>query len=90
MSRKTSKERREEKTRRDKALQVENAIAIKTQIIMTGSATEPAYLFTSLCPDPERSKAKFFSMLKTRNITRQSTENKVSNLGTEEEKENGF
>lgn len=29
---------------------------LKTPPVRTGSATEPAYLFTSLCPDPKRRK----------------------------------
>ena len=90
MSRKTSKERREENARREKAFQTENAIAIKTQITMSGSAANPAYLFTSLCPDPERRKAKFVPMLKARKIANVLDKNIVPNLGTEKEKENGF
>lgn len=81
MSRKTSKERREEKARRDKALQAEIAIAIKTKPLTTGSAKDPAYLFTSLCPDHKRRKAKFFPLLK-RNAT-SGSDNAIPNLGME-------
>lgn len=53
---KSSKEHREHLARREKALQTETAIAIKAPPVTTGSATDPAYLFTSLCPDPKRRK----------------------------------
>jgi hypothetical protein len=62
--RKTSKECREEKARREKALQTEIAMAIKSQPVKTCSATEPAYLYTALCTDPKRRKAKYTPMLR--------------------------
>lgn len=62
--RKTSKECREEKARREKALQTEIAMAIKSQPVKTCSATEPAYLFTVSCPDPNRRIAKYVPMLR--------------------------
>ena len=43
MSRKTSKEYREEKARRD---------------------TDPPYLFTCICPDPDRRESKYAPMLR--------------------------
>lgn len=52
--RKSSKEHREQLARREKALQAEAATAVKSLPVMTGSARDPAYLFTSLCPDPKR------------------------------------
>jgi len=64
MSRKTSKENREEKARREKALQAEIAMAIKAPPPKTGSATNPPYLFTCLCPDPDRRKSKYAPMLR--------------------------
>jgi len=64
MSRKTSKEYREEKARREKALQAEIAMAIKAPPIKTGSATDPPYLFTCLCPDPDRRESKYAPMLR--------------------------
>ncbi|WP_124067400.1 hypothetical protein [Clostridium sp. E02] len=51
---KSSKEQREEKTKREKALQAELATAIKAPPVMTFSATMPAYTYTSLCSDPKR------------------------------------
>lgn len=62
--RKTSKEYREEKARREKALQTEIAFAIAAPPIKTGSATDPPYLFTCLCPDPKRRESKFAPMLR--------------------------
>ena len=59
MSRKSSKQRREDKARRDKAIQTEIAIAIKTKKSTTGSMKDPAYLYTSLCSDPNRRIAKY-------------------------------
>jgi hypothetical protein len=64
MSRKTSKENREERARREKALQAEIAMAIKAQPIKTGSAIDPAYIFTCLCPDPDRRESKYAPMLR--------------------------
>lgn len=64
MSRKTSKEYREEKARREKALQTEIAMAIKAPPIKTGSATDPPYLFTCICPDPDRRESKYAPMLR--------------------------
>lgn len=54
--RKSSKEHREQLARREKALQAEAVTAIKAPPAMTGSAMDPAYLFTSLCPDLKRRK----------------------------------
>jgi hypothetical protein len=59
MSRKTSKENREEKARREKALQAEIAMAIKAPPPKKGSAADPPYLFTCICPDPDRREAKY-------------------------------
>lgn len=64
MSRKSSKENREDRAKREKAFQTEIAMAIKTQPIKTGSATDPAYLFTCLCPDPNRREAQFAPVLR--------------------------
>ena len=64
MSRKTSKEYREEKARREKALQTEIAMAIKAPPIKTGSATDPPYLFTCICPDPDRRESKYAPKLR--------------------------
>lgn len=62
--RKTSKECRAEKARREKALQTEIAFAITAPPVKTCSATEPAYLYTVLCPDPKRREAKYAPMLR--------------------------
>jgi hypothetical protein len=62
--RKSSKERREEMARREKALQTEIAMDIKSQPVKTCSAKEPAYLYTVLCPDPKRRIAKYVPMLR--------------------------
>ncbi|HBC98701.1 MAG TPA: hypothetical protein DC053_03850 [Lachnoclostridium sp.] len=64
MSRKTSKEYKEERARREKALQTEIAMAIKAPPIKTGSATDPPYLFTCSCPDPDRRESKYAPMLR--------------------------
>jgi hypothetical protein len=64
MSRKTSKECREEKAKREKALQTEIAFAITSPPVKTCSATGPPYLYTCLCPDPKRRKAKYAPMLR--------------------------
>ncbi|WP_313584218.1 hypothetical protein [Lacrimispora sp.] len=64
MSRKTSKEYREDKARREKALQAEIAMAIKAPPHKTGSAKDPPYLFTCLCPDPNRRESKYAPMLR--------------------------
>lgn len=53
---KSSKEHREQLARRETALQAEAATVVKSPPVMTGSAIDPAYLFTSLCPDPKRRK----------------------------------
>lgn len=70
MSRKTSKEYREEKARREKALQTEIAMAIKAPHIKTGSATDPPYLFTCICPDPDRRESKYAPMLRIHKLLR--------------------
>lgn len=64
MNRKSSKECREDRAKREKALQTEIAMAIKTSPIKTGSAKDPAYLFTCLCPDHSRREAKFAPALR--------------------------
>ncbi len=54
--RKSSKEDRATKASVNRRLQAEADAAIKAPPVMTGSATDPAYLFTSLCSDPKRRK----------------------------------
>ncbi|WP_124065726.1 hypothetical protein [Clostridium sp. E02] len=55
--RKSSKEQREEKVKREKALQAEMAVAIKAPPVMSFSARMPAYTYTSLCSDPKLKKS---------------------------------
>ena len=50
--RKSSKEYREQLARREKALQAEITPAVKAPPAVTFSATDPAFTYTSLCPDP--------------------------------------
>lgn len=53
---KSSKEHREQLARRETALQAESATAVKSLPVMSFSATNPPYTYTSLCPDPKRRK----------------------------------
>jgi len=50
--RKSPKERRNQYVRAQRITTAEAAIAVKASPVMTFSATNPAYTYTSLCPDP--------------------------------------
>ena len=52
--RKSSKDCRADRASVNSRLQAEADEAIKAPQVMTGSATEPAFLFTSSCLDPKR------------------------------------
>ena len=54
--RKSSKDCRADRASVNSRIQAEADEAIKAPPVMTGSAIDPAYLFTSLCPDPKRRK----------------------------------
>ena len=54
--RKSSKDCRADRASVNSRLQAEADAAIKAPPVMTGSAIDPAFLFTSLCPDPKRRK----------------------------------
>ena len=54
--RKSSKDCRADRASVNSRIQAEADAAIKAPPVMTGSAIDPAYLFTSLCPDPKRRK----------------------------------
>jgi len=54
--RKSSKDCRADRASVNSRIQAEADAAIKAPPVMTGSAIDPAYLFTSLCPDLERRK----------------------------------
>jgi len=54
--RKSSKDCRADRASVNSRIQAEADAAIKARPVMTGSAVDPAYLFTSLCPDPKRRK----------------------------------
>lgn len=54
--RKLSKDCRVDKTSINSRLQAEGDSAIKAPPVMSHSAQEPAYLFTSACSDPKRRK----------------------------------
>lgn len=54
--RKSSKDCRADRASVNSRLQAEADAAIKAPPVTTGSAKDPAYLFTSLCPDPKRGK----------------------------------
>ena len=55
--RKSSKDCRADRASVNSRIQAEADEAIKAPPVMTGSAIDPAYLFTSLCPDPKLRKA---------------------------------
>ena len=52
--RKSSKDCRADRASVNSRIQAEAAIAVKAPPVMTGSAIDPAYLFTSSCTDPKR------------------------------------
>jgi hypothetical protein len=52
--RKSSKDCRADRVSVNSRIQAEADAAIKAPPVMTGSAIDPPYLFTSLCPDPKR------------------------------------
>jgi len=52
--RKSSKDCRADRASVNSRIQAEADAAIKAPPVMTGSAIDPAYLFTSLCPDSKR------------------------------------
>ncbi len=52
--RKLSKDCRADRASVNSRIQAEADAAIKAPPVMTGSAINLAYLFTSLCPDPKR------------------------------------
>lgn len=54
--RKSSKDCRADRASVNSRIQAEADAAIKAPPVMTGSAIDPAFLFTSLCPDPKRRK----------------------------------
>ncbi|MTK06525.1 MAG: hypothetical protein F8N38_05480 [Hungatella sp.] len=54
--RKSSKDCRTDRASVNNRIQAKADVAIKAPPVMTGSAIDPAYLFTSLCPDPKRRK----------------------------------
>lgn len=55
--RKSSKDCKANKASVYSRLQAEADVAIKAPPVTTGSAKDPEYLFTSLCPDPKSRKS---------------------------------
>lgn len=54
--RKSSKDCRADRASVNSRIQAEADAAIKAPSVMSGSAVDPAFLFTSLCSDPKRRK----------------------------------
>ncbi len=55
--RKLTKDCRVDRASVNSRIQADTDPAIKAPPVMTGSAMDPAFLFTSLCPDQKRRKA---------------------------------
>ncbi|WP_346065222.1 hypothetical protein [Lacrimispora amygdalina] len=66
--RKSSKDCRADRASVNSRIQAEADAAIKAPPVMTGSAMDPAYLFTSYCTDPKRRTGPAFAELRRKKV----------------------
>ena len=66
--RKSSKDCRANRASVNSRIQAEADAAIKAPPVISGSAIDPAYLFTSSCTDPERRTGPAFAELRRKKV----------------------
>ncbi|MBE5993807.1 MAG: hypothetical protein E7247_15650 [Paenibacillaceae bacterium] len=75
--RKSSKDCRADKANVNSRIQAEAYTAIKAPRVMTGSAIDPSYLFTSSCTDPKRRTGPAFAELRRKKVQSKALHGKI-------------